>query len=130
MTNAEDERNSGWVGRYLEKELTDFQRDAVNLLCRAQGCGPYDFSSTWPSAQWEFGKGVRFTIRGGRMATFDGSGLTTLIIGSHDMGIRVEIEPCNMQRIAVIMHPRPNRNTGSTWSRHPTIEQAVETYRK
>lgn len=130
MTNAEDERNSGWVGRHLKRELTDFQRAAVNLLCRAQECGPYNFSGTWESARWEFGNGVRFSVHPMRLSTFDSGGLTSLVIGAHEMGIRVEIKPCNMQRIYVVMHPRPNRDTGSAYTRHPTIEQAVETYRR
>lgn len=122
---------SDWVSRSLKIELNEFQASAVNLLCRSMGCGPYDFPETFRKADWNFGNGVRFTIRSaGRMATYDTGGLTSLVIGAHERGIRVEIEPCNMQRIAIIMHPRPNRDTGSSWSRHPTIEQAVETYRK
>lgn len=119
---------SDWVARTFKLELSDFQRDAVNLLCRAQGCGPYDFSSTFKNADWSYGRGVRFVLEPLRFATFDFNGLTELVIGAHEKCIRVDIEAVNFRNIAIIMHPRSRE--GGTMLRHPTIEEAIEIYRR
>ena len=121
MTAAE------WVSRACKRELSEFQARAVNLLCAAQGIGPYDFRSTWESAEWSYGKGCRFKLYPRALATYDFDGLTRLVIGAHEQCIRVEIEPVNMQLIAIVMHPR--QRDGSMYERHPSIEQAVENYR-
>lgn len=117
-----------WVESALKRKLTDFQRTAVTLICQAQGCGPYDFSRTFETADWEFGRGVRFTIYPFRLSTFDSNCLTRLVIGAHEHAVRVEIEPCNFRHLRVIMHPR--QREGQIHQRHPTIEQAVADYRK
>lgn len=118
-----------WVERALNRELTDFQRRAVDLLCRSQGCGPYDLGTTFKSAAWEYGHGVRFVLYRPSLATFDGASLTRLVIGAHEEMIRVEIDPVSFKYLAVCMWPRVSRE-GNIGQRHPTIEQAVESYRK
>ena len=122
MTNS---GRADWVEGYLKIALTDFQRDCVDLICDAQTCGPYDFKSTFNSANWEHGNGVRFTISPMGLATFDFNGLTRLVVGAHDKCIRVEIRPCNMQRLEVTMFKREGRE-GSISRRHPTMEGAIE----
>jgi len=122
MTAAE------WVKNAYSRELSEFQARAVNLLCRAMGCGPYDLGSTFEKADWQYGYGVRFTVYAKcGFSTFDGSKLTTLVIGAHEEAIRVEIEPCNPSYLRVCMWQR--QRDGEISQRHPTIEQAVETYR-
>lgn len=122
MTAAE------WVQRALKRDLTDFQARATNLLCRAMGCGPYDLGNTFEKADWQHGFGVRFPLYAkGGLSTFDGSKLTTLVIGAHEEAIRVEIEPLNFSHIAVCMWQR--QREGGICKRHPTIEQAIESYR-
>ena len=64
-----------WVERALKRTLTDFQRRAVDLLCRSQGCGPYDLGTTFERASWEYGHGVRFVLYRPSLATFDGASL-------------------------------------------------------
>ncbi len=117
-----------WVARHFKLLLSPFQQNCVDLICAAQGCGPYDFTSTFRTANWQFGKGVRFTVRPMRLATFDFDGLTSLVLGAHEHCIRVEITPCNMQRLYVDMHPR--ERDGRLYQRHPTIEQAIAIRRK
>lgn len=119
-----------WVERHTGRTLTDFQRRAVVLLCRAMRCGPYDFARTFEKADWNFGNGVRFTVYTHGLATFDTDGLTALVIGAHDEAIRVEIEPCNFRHLRIIMHPRQREHEHERqWGRHPTIEQAIALYR-
>lgn len=120
-----------WVENAFKLQLTEFQRKAVRLMCRAAGCGPYDFSTTFKNADWQFGHGVSFVVpRHCSTATYDSAGLTRLVIGAHEESIRVEIAPCNFTRLRISMHPRlPGLEGLRISQRHPTIEQAVESYR-
>lgn len=118
-----------WVESNYGQQLTDFQAKAVNLLCAAMRCGPYDISgTTWEKAQWQWGVGVRFVLWRPQLSTFDTDGLTTLVIGAHEQCIRVEISPVSFHHLAIEMHPRATRE-GDISRRHPTIEQALERYR-
>ncbi len=117
-----------WVEQTFNLNLNDFQKRAVDLLCASQGCGPYDLKC-FKRADWNYGVGVRFVLRRPRLSTFDGSSLATLVIGAHEEMIRVEIEPATFYDIAICMWPRQSRE-GETWRKHPTIEQAVNTYRR
>lgn len=122
MTFAAD-----WVQSYTGRTLTDFQRSAVEILCAFKGCGPYDFGGTFRRADWEHGHGVSFVVRG-HFATFDGDGLTRLVVLAHDRCIRVEIEGCGPGLIRVSMWPRKGRE-GRMHERHPTLEGAAEKIR-
>lgn len=55
--------------------------------------------------------------------------LTRLVIGAHDECIRVEISPCAFRYLKIEMWPREGRE-GCISRRHPTIEQAIESYRR
>lgn len=123
MSDQEDFR-VGWVARHTGRKLTAFQASAVVLLCEAMRCGPYDFSGTFRRANWEYGKGVRFVVRGG-MATYDTDGLTALVLGAHDRAIRVEVRGAAPGYVAIEMHPRAREHEGQ-WGRHPSIEQVLE----
>lgn len=126
MTTEADAR-ALWVERAIGRELTDFQRRAVVLLCRSMCCGPYDFARTFETADWQYGHGVRFVVELHGLATFDMAGLTTLVIGAHDECIRVEIRPVNFRNVAICMWPR--QREGDISERHPTIECAIHHYR-
>lgn len=126
MINAVDPR-ALWVETCIGRQLTEFQRRAVVLLCRSMCCGPYDFYRTFEKADWQYGQGVRFVVDHHLLATFDMAGLTTLVIGAHDECIRVEINPVNFRNVAICMWPR--QREGGISERHPTIEQAINYYR-
>ena len=116
-----------WVQNHIKRELTPFQRGAVELICEAMQRGPYDFASTFRLAKWDYGLGVSFVIFGG-LATFDSNGLTRLVIGAHDRCYRVDIEGCGPKRMRVSIWPREGRE-GAMHKRHPTMEQAIAQYR-
>lgn len=122
-----DER-AAWVERHTGQTLNDFQRRAVVLLCQAMRCGPYDFARTFETADWMWGKGVRFSVRRPQLATYDTDGLTALVLGAHEQAIRVEVAPRSFTHLCITMHPR-EREHDSQWGRHPTIEQAIHRYR-
>ena len=119
-----------WVEGACGVHLNEFQRKAVRLLCRAMRCGPYDLGRTFETAEWAGERWVRFIVyaKGGRLCTVDGDGLTRLVIGAHEEMIRVDVSPHTFCHLEILMHRRHTRE-GSISQRHPTIEQAVESYR-
>lgn len=119
--------NAKWVESAFELQLSEFQQKCVELICIAQGCDPCDLARTFETASWGR-RDVEFNA--GPLATHDSNGLTKLVIGAHELGIRVEIEP-TMLFLRVVMSDRAHRKTiihrgGS----HSTIEQAVENFRR
>lgn len=113
-----------WVARHLGRELSEFQRGAVDLICDAMRCGPYDFAGTFAKARWDHGRGVSFVILGQELATFDSDGLTRLVVGAHDRCYRVSVEACAPRTLRVSIWPRDGRE-GPMHKRHPTMEDAV-----
>lgn len=61
----------------------------------------------------------------GEMSTFDFAQLTRLVVGAHDLAIRVQIEPLNMRYLTIYFHPRERVGSQSA-DRHPTIEMALK----
>lgn len=108
--------------------LSPFQRKAVNMLSRAFGTGIYNIPCRWEKVDWDWGYGVRFTIRCGSLSTFDFNHLTRLVVMAHDECIRVSVEPRSFAYLAIVMHQREARE-GAMHSRHPTIETAIENFR-
>lgn len=74
--------------------------------------------------EWDHPVCVEVTIVYKNLATFDGSLLTALVFLAHDLAIRAEVTPCNMQRVTLRLHPR-RRGGDSGWERHPTLAEAV-----
>lgn len=122
------ETRYSWVEAHLGRTLTEFQRQAVELLCAAMRCGPYDFARTFEKADWQHGKGVSFTVSRPQLATYDTDGLTALVLGAHDRSIRVQIDPGNFTHLRISMWPREPEHD-SQWGRHPRLEQAVATWK-
>lgn len=64
---------------------------------------------------------------GKTLATFDFDELTQLVVRCHDACIRLSVCACNMRYLKLRFHPR--ERDGTSWARHPTMEQAVERVR-
>ena len=60
-----------------------------------------------------------------QLATFDSSRLTKLVFLAHDLCVRVELIPCNFQRLRI--HISERKRGGGMSEGHPTLE---EHYRK
>jgi hypothetical protein len=116
-----------WVESAYGITLTPFQRAAVELLCRSLGCGPYDMGNTFKTARWNHGKGVAFNVACRGLATFDSAGLTTLVIGAHEEAMRVSISAASFTHITIEIHPRERE--GDFSKKHPSIEDAVRSYK-
>jgi hypothetical protein len=63
------------------------------------------------------------------MHTWDSNQLTLLVLLAHEMCVRVEVKPCNMQYLKLCFSPRDCRD-GDIYKRHPTIEQAAASLRE
>lgn len=116
---------AAWVEAHIMRELTDFQVRAVILLCTAMRRGPYDFQRTFETAEWDMAYGVRFYVYRPHLSTYDTDGLTALVLGAHEMAIRVEINPHTFTQLEISMHPRI-REHEHQHGRHPSIEQVLE----
>ncbi len=81
----------------------------------------------------ECGKGWQIVDNRGALSTFDGNGLTRLVVMAHDLCVRVTVGPncarpldCNM---IIAIHPRTCRE-GDITARHPELEYAAEKIRQ
>ena len=125
MITEEQATKRSWVESHLKRELTDFQRKAVELLCQGLNIAPYNISTNWEKVDWDWGGGVRFKISHRSLATFDFDELTGLVILAHDQCVRVQIDAVAPRLMSIAMHQRHKRDGGMN-ERHPTMEQAIE----
>jgi hypothetical protein len=64
----------------------------------------------------------------GQLATFDCDDLTRLVLLAHDRCIRAAVEQGGPGGVKIAIWKR--ERDGDTYNRHPTIEQAIEAFRK
>jgi len=74
------------------------------------------------------GFGWKIDDRNTNFATFDGSGLTKLVLLAHEKCVRVDIQSEIPQVMEICIWKRERE--GGVSERHPTIEQAIESFRK
>lgn len=108
----------------LHPDMTPDQRDCFELLCDLVG-GDHHITGK----VYMFGKGIRFSVYSGQLATFDFDMLTRLVLMAHDRCIRAEIVSSGPGRIGIALHKRHERD-GCGSKRHPTIDQAIEKHRR
>ena len=65
----------------------------------------------------------------GSLATFDGGGLTSVVIASHVFGLRADIENHGMRGIRILLHNRTCRE-GRMCERHPNGNDLIERIQK
>lgn len=75
-----------------------------------------------------FGDGWVVNHDRGGMSTYDFNQLTKLVLMAHDKCIRVEIIPCSPRHLKIAIWQR--QREGSMSQRHPTIETAIENFKK
>lgn len=68
------------------------------------------------------GHWFQFNVRD--LATFDHGTLTRLVVAAHDFAARVELQSAGFAGVKVMVWDR--ERTGDTYTRHPTIEDALE----
>lgn len=82
--------------------------------------------SLMKKVEWDHPFYIKMRLRGS-LSTFDFDVMTRLVFLAHDHCIRVEIQSCNAQYLTLLFHPRVRE--GEMSQRHPTLEQAVESWR-
>lgn len=76
----------------------------------------------------ECGRGWSVNHDKGSLSTFDFNQLTRLVLMAHEKCIRVEVIPIRNYILQIAIHQR--KREGSMIERHPTIEQAIEDFKK
>jgi hypothetical protein len=76
---------------------------------------------------WKNDRYIVIRIRD-ELSTYDFNRLTLLVIACHEEAVRVEISGRAKNHLQLMFHKR--RRNGSVFERHPTIEQAIASYRE
>lgn len=109
--------------RLTKADMTEAQRACFDLLCDV-----FHGEHHAPERIYAFGRGIKCNAESHRLSTFDFDYLTRLVVLAHDACVRVEIVSSGPGRIGLVLHKRAGR-TGSSYDRHPTIEEAIERVR-
>lgn len=114
-----------WYRDNEYKWMTDDQFECLQMLADLCG-GMHHVGGTVKPC----GTGILINISYGfHAATFDFNGLTTAVLMSHERCIRFEICPSGPRMLQLRFHKRHTRE-GEMHKRHPTIETAIESYKK
>jgi hypothetical protein len=126
MSNATDQLKYWCKGTPSEVGIR-----VAELLEDWQGCHHMDFDQM-KKADWTHSRYISIRLdrscSPGELATFDFDALTSLVFLAHDHCIRVSISPLNMRFMEATFFPRERE--GSMSQRHPTLELAVNSYRR
>jgi hypothetical protein len=110
--------------KYLTREtMSPAQLDCFDMLCEV-----FYGEHHAPERIHAFGRGIKCSVYGGQLATFDFDYLTRLVILAHDRCIRVEVVQGAPGRVGLALFKRTERE-GPMHSRHPTMEQAIANHR-
>lgn len=111
-------------------ELSAFHHRVLALVSKSFRTGIHNVRVAWDRQDWRHDNMLILTVRdGGRMATWDFDALTRFVIGAHDECIRFAVEPVGLGYIRLCFWQRGGRE-GPMHSRHPTIETAIEDFRR
>ena len=100
----------------LEQDATEFFSELYGGKHHIPRGGLHSFGCGWSVNHY------------GDLSTFDFDALTRLVFLAHDKAIRVEVSNSGPRMVKISIWRRV-RN-GEMWARHPTIEQALELWRK
>ena len=118
-----------WVEGNSRVTLTDFQRLAVETLVEGFGTGVWNLNVNWKTVDWNYGRGVRFTVwEGGGLASTDFDRLTRLVLAAHDNCVRVSIHAASFRYFFIQISPRVR--DGLSMNSHPAIEQSIAWFRR
>jgi len=75
----------------------------------------------------DFGEGWCVNY-GGDLSTYDAGRLTALVFLAHERCFRVELQQGGPHKIKICIWKR--QREGSMWARHPTLDQAIDLFKK
>lgn len=110
--------------------LSAFHHRVMRMMARGMRCGIYDVGCAWERQDWSNPEALRLVVYAhGSMATYDFDSLTRFVIMAHDECIRFGIETAGPRYLRLTFFNRGGRE-GLMYSCHPTLEQAIEDFRK
>jgi hypothetical protein len=113
-----------WMREHKYQWMTDDQFDCYKMLCDLFGGSHHVHDAVKSAAD-----GIEINKSYCDLATFDFSTLTAAVLMAHDRCIRFSVSSSGPGRLRLMFHKRHKRE-GSMTERHPTIEQAIEIFRK
>lgn len=116
-----------WLASRWKKELTPFHTEVADIVGQVF-CGIYHIDHALNPKLWNDSY-VEIRIDGNRLATYDFSDLTTLVVLCHDRCIRLSIDPCGPRTLRLFFHQR-KRDDEHMARRHPRMEEHIEMIRK
>ena len=117
-----------WIKRTFKKELSPLGENVANLLGDLFG-GIYHIDHRALSrVDWANDHHIILILGWQGLSTYDMNELTRLVFLCHDYMLRCSISGTGPKYIEMMFHQR--QREGDLYQRHPTIEQALEDYRK
>ena len=126
MSNLLYPAGAGWIRQSLKIEPSPLGALVADMLGVVY-VGIYNAPINHRKVDWCEPQWIEVTVRGG-LATYDGNRLTKLVLLAHACCVRVEVQPRNMQCLALQFHGRAR--DGGMVRQHPPIDQAVAEFRK
>lgn len=118
--------HAGWVREQINGRVLSALGAKVADILGIVGGGIYNAPINVAKIDWSNDRFIDVKWRG-QLATYDFGHLTTLVLLCHEARIRVSVEGCGPQYMRLFFSQR--QAEGSMSSRHPSIEQAVATFR-
>lgn len=108
--------------------VSEFGR-TVAAICAEFSGGLYNWNplSSAQKSDWSNRHCIEI-VWGGTLSTFDYSNLTALVFLAHDYAVRIELQAAAPNYMLLRFHPR--KRHGEFFERHPTIEEAVDFWRR
>lgn len=84
----------------------------------------YVFGGEHHLSRLEFKNNHAVAIPHGSLATFDGHALTRVVLASHWLGLRADVDNHGMRGVKILLHNRTARE-GRLWERHPALDDLI-----
>jgi hypothetical protein len=121
-----------WL-RSCGKELSPFGVEVADILGQVyQGIYHLYSEVLHKRCEWSHNHWIEVVMHDSAnsgLSTFDFNNLTALVILCHDRCVRLTIQAASHNYLRLLFHKRESRS-GSTFSSHPTLEEAVHDIRE
>lgn len=119
--------HAGWVRDDLHIEPSPLGCRVAYMLGVAFG-GVYNAPINPRKVDWSAPSRISITVRDSNLATYDGAGLTLLVMLAHALSVRLEI--CAAAPRYFHFHFTARQPEGRLYQRHPDVEQMVAGFRR
>jgi hypothetical protein len=125
---------SDWIKTSHKKPMSEFGENVANMLdWLFKGIYHID-GPALQRVDWTSNNHVRLTLSryaSGSLSTYDFDLLTAIVLASHDLSIRVTIEPNSFDTVRMLFHPRQRDDGKLDISRRmPEIEAHIARLRE